>query len=115
MSGGLVPLLLKALNGGLIVTLFAVVGQVAQPKRFAGIFSAAPTIALANLTVVVLTVGTTDLRTYAIGMTVGAAGFLAYALGCQRLLDRFGSLPGSAASFVLWFAVALPGYWLVTR
>ncbi|MBI2704794.1 MAG: hypothetical protein HYX32_05830 [Actinobacteria bacterium] len=43
MSSGLLPLLAKVLNGGLTVTAFAIIGQTAQPKRFAGLFSAGPT------------------------------------------------------------------------
>lgn len=37
-----------ALGGGL-VCLFAVIAEVCQPKRFAGIFSAAPSALLAGL------------------------------------------------------------------
>ena len=33
---------IRALNGGLFVIAFALVGEVLDPKRFAGLFSAAP-------------------------------------------------------------------------
>jgi hypothetical protein len=36
-----VVLAVKALNGGLFVVAFALVGEVLDPKRFAGLFSAA--------------------------------------------------------------------------
>ncbi|MEA2502248.1 MAG: hypothetical protein QOD01_2359, partial [Actinomycetota bacterium] len=40
---------LKAVNGGLFVVAFALVSEALKPKRFAGLFSAAPSVALANL------------------------------------------------------------------
>src|SRR5205085_2307453 len=88
-----------------IVCLFALVGQAAKPKRFAGIFSAAPTVALANLTVVVLAAGTKDIRSYGLGMLVGSAAFVVYALLSQPTLDRFGALRGSALPVAI---VAVP-------
>ena len=45
---------LKALNGGVFVVAFALLAEVAKPKRLAGLFSAAPSIALANLIVIAL-------------------------------------------------------------
>jgi hypothetical protein len=40
---------LRSLIGGLVVSLFAVIGDVLRPKSFAGLFGAAPSIALATL------------------------------------------------------------------
>jgi uncharacterized membrane protein (GlpM family) len=42
-------LLWRFLVGGAIVSLFALLGDVARPKRFAGIFSGAPSVALVTL------------------------------------------------------------------
>jgi len=47
----------KAINGGLFVALFAVLGELLQPKRFAGIFGASPAVALGNPTWVAVAVG----------------------------------------------------------
>ncbi len=41
--------IIRFLVGGLIVSLFAVVGGLFRPRSFSGIFSAAPTVALATL------------------------------------------------------------------
>jgi len=46
-----VVLAVKAVNGGLFVVAFAVVAQCLKPKRFAGLLSAAPSVAIANLIV----------------------------------------------------------------
>ena len=43
------PLALKALNGGLFVVAFALLAEMLKPKRFSGLFSAAPSIALGCL------------------------------------------------------------------
>ena len=43
-----IVLALKAINGGLFVVGFAVVAEVLKPSRFAGLFSAAPSIAMAT-------------------------------------------------------------------
>ena len=48
----------KFLAAGIVVLLFAVVSESFQPKRFAGLFSAAPSILLASLIVTVLLKGT---------------------------------------------------------
>jgi uncharacterized membrane protein (GlpM family) len=104
-----------ALFARLVVVLFALVGEMAKPKRFAGIFSAAPTIALANLTVTALTAGSKDFPAYGLGMLAGTAGFLAYGLVCPVLIDRLGALRGSALSFAAWLAAAGPVFLLVAR
>ena len=41
---------IRFLVGGLVVSLFAVAGDVLRPKSFAGLFGAAPSVALATLT-----------------------------------------------------------------
>jgi hypothetical protein len=43
--------------GGLVVSLFAVLGDVLKPKTFGGLFGAAPSVALATLGLTILTDG----------------------------------------------------------
>jgi hypothetical protein len=45
----LLDYLLRFAAGGLIVSAFAVLGDVLRPKSFAGLFGAAPSVALATL------------------------------------------------------------------
>jgi len=42
-------LVLRFVIGGRVVSLFAVLGDTLKPKSFAGLFSAAPSVALAPL------------------------------------------------------------------
>jgi hypothetical protein len=42
-------LIVRCLIGGTLVSVFALVGDILRPKSFAGLFGAAPSIALATL------------------------------------------------------------------
>lgn len=70
--------------GGVVVSVFAVLGDVLKPKSFAGLFGAAPSVALATLGLTIATNG----KMYAPGecrsMIVGAGAFLIYAWVCTR-------------------------------
>jgi hypothetical protein len=48
---------LRFLLGGLVVSTFAFLGDLFKPKSFAGLFSAAPSVALASLGLAVLSKG----------------------------------------------------------
>jgi hypothetical protein len=61
------------------VVAFALLSAGLSPKRFAGLFSAAPAVALAGLTIVVLDKGSHDAHENAAGMIAGGAGMVAYA------------------------------------
>jgi hypothetical protein len=101
-------LALKALNGGVFVVAFALVGEVARPKRFAGIFSAAPSVALANLLVVIMMKGTHEGIDNSIGMLVGAVAMVtACAVGARLIRDQ-GALKGSVLACAVWLVVAVP-------
>jgi hypothetical protein len=43
------PLVFRFLVGGAVVSLFAILGDLLKPKTFAGLFGAAPSVALATL------------------------------------------------------------------
>lgn len=106
---------IKALNGGLFVVAFALVGEMAVPKRFAGLFSAAPSIALANLLVIALAKGHGEAQRQSTGMVIGA---LAMVLACTAgiwLVRRHHALRGSLALCGVWVALAGVGYAAVLR
>ena len=42
----MMQLVLRFVVGGLVVSLFTVIGDVLKPKSFAGLFGAAPSVAL---------------------------------------------------------------------
>ncbi|MFF0223805.1 DUF3147 family protein [Streptomyces sp. NPDC004629] len=102
----LLEFVLKALIGGLFVVGFALLAETVQPKRLAGIFAAAPSVALGGLILTVVFKGDADAATAARGMVAGAAAFTAYCLVAVPALARFGALRGSAAALVVWYAAA---------
>lgn len=100
----------KALLGGVFVVLFALLSEAMTPKRFAGVFAAAPSVALASLLVTVVAKGAGDARLASVGMTAGAVAFTAYCLAVPAALRRWGALRGAVATVGLWLVVAAAGY-----
>ena len=108
--GDIITLAIRAFVGGAFVMGFAVLGEVLVPKRFAGIMSAAPSVALANLLLVVLTEGCCYAFHESQGMVIGASAFLVAAFVGRWLVSRFGALRGSLALCLVWLLVAIVGY-----
>jgi uncharacterized membrane protein (GlpM family) len=106
MVAEVLQVLTKAIFGGTLVVLFAVFAETLGPKRFAGMFAAAPSVALASLAVTVITKGPIDARRSCAGMLAGAAGFVAYCLLAPAAMRRWGSLRGAGAALAGWFIVA---------
>lgn len=106
---------LKALAGGLLVVAFSLVGEVLQPKRFAGVFSAAPAVAFASLLLTGYLKGPAMGIPQATGMLIGSAGMIVYCVFSLFAVDRFHALVGSIGSWITWFAVAGGLYLLVAR
>lgn len=90
--------LVQAVAGGALVVAFALLGEMLRPNRLAGIFSAAPSIAIAGLVVTVVAKGDVQASRAALGMMLGAAGFVAFALFVGALLERFGAIWSSVRS-----------------
>jgi hypothetical protein len=99
----------KAMLGGVLVVLFAVLSEMVAPKRFAGIFSAAPSVALASLSITLITKSRHDVALAGAGMILGTLALLCYCLVAVPALQRFGALKGAEAALVVWLAVAIPG------
>jgi uncharacterized membrane protein (GlpM family) len=108
-------LAIRAVNGGVFVVVFALIGEVLKPKRLAGLFGAAPSIALANLLVVIADKGDRYAGRELEAMIFGAVGFVAYCLAERVLLMRWHTIPASVASCGAWAALALGGYFGVLR
>src|SRR2546430_14925260 len=98
--------LAKAMVGGLAVVGFSVLGTAGHPKRFAGLFAAAPSVALASLAMTAALKGAAATVPYAQGMLIGSAGMLAYCLLSLYLIDRLHALAGSILSWLAWLAGA---------
>jgi hypothetical protein len=110
MGAKVAEVALKALAGGLFVLAFAAVAHIVTPKRLAGVFSAAPSVALGSLLVTVAFSGTGDVALSGRGMAVGAVAFTVYCLAAVPLIRRFGPWRGSAAALAAWALTAAAGY-----
>jgi uncharacterized membrane protein (GlpM family) len=107
MSGHEIAILaFKGLAGGALVVSFALLSEGLSPKRFAGLFSAAPAVAIAGLAIALLDKGSHEAHESATGMIAGAAGMIAYAAWVVRLLSRMGASPAAAIALGAWVAVA---------
>jgi hypothetical protein len=101
-------LLIRFLVGGTVVSLFAVLGDLLRPKGFAGLFAAAPSVALATLTLTVAAEGRHFAAAEARSMIVGEVAFIAYAAACVYCLGvrHTKSAPTALLLLVLWGVVA---------
>ena len=76
---------IRFLAGGLVVSLFA--ADVLRPKSFAGLFGAAPSVALATLTLAFWKHGGGYVATEGRSMIIGAIALAVYSfLVCQLLM-----------------------------
>src|ERR1700722_10337073 len=76
-------------GGGIIVSLFAALGDVLGPKSFAGLFGAAPSVALATIGLTIRQQGEAYAAIEARSMIFGACAFLIYAALVSWLLRRY--------------------------
>ncbi len=105
-------LVVRFLVGGAVVSCFALIGDLFKPKSFAGLFAAAPSVALATLALTVRHHGPAYAALEASSMLLGAVAFLAYVFVAGLLLLRH-KLPAKPVTLLLlpgWIAVAL-GLW----
>ena len=84
----MIQIVIRFLVGGLVVSAFAMTGDLLKPKSFAGLFGAAPSVALATLGLTVATEGTSYAAIEARSMMAGAIALLAYASLVSWVLMR---------------------------
>ena len=99
---------LRFLAGGIAVSAFAAFGDALRPKSFAGLFGAAPSIALATLLITLSQKGAPFAAVEGRSMIVGAFALAAYSWTVCVLLKRFmmSSWAATMAALIVWFAVA---------
>jgi hypothetical protein len=97
-------LLVRFVVGGTLVSLFAVSGDVLKPKGFAGLFAAAPSVALATLSLTILTDGKYYAAIEAKSMIAGALAFCAYAVLCVYLMaiKHARAAPATISALLAW-------------
>jgi hypothetical protein len=100
---------LRFLAGGIAVSAFATLGDSLRPKSFAGLFGAAPSIALATLLITLSQKGPPFVAMEGRSMIVGAFALSAYSWTVCVLLKKFllTSWAATMAALVIWFAIAL--------
>ena len=99
---------LRFLAGGIAVSAFAALGDILRPKTFAGIFGAAPSIALATLLITLSQKGAPFAAVEGRSMILGAFALAAYSWVVCVLLKKFllSSRAATMAALVVWFVVA---------
>jgi len=105
-------LFIRFLAGGIFVSVFALAGDLLRPKSFAGLFGAAPSVALATLILTLRTKGADYAAIEAQSMLAGAIAFFVYASVASWVLMRYKpkALWVAIASMPAWFGVAF-GLW----
>jgi hypothetical protein len=100
--------MLRFLIGGVVVSVFAILGDTVKPESLGGVFAAAPTIALATLVLTMHRHGGVYVATEARSMVAGAIAFFAYACLVSFVLMRRRPRALTTAIAVLpaWFATA---------
>ena len=105
-------MLFRFVVGGLVVSIFSALGDVLKPKSFAGLFGAAPSVALATLGLTIASNGVAYAAVEARSMIGGAVALFVYAFSVAWVIFRYKrSAPlVTAVLLCLWLATAL-GAW----
>ena len=74
--------------GGIAVSVFSALGEIFQPKTFAGMFGAAPSVALATLGLAFADHGAAYAADECRSMMIGGVGLVVYTTACAALITR---------------------------
>jgi hypothetical protein len=109
--------LIRFLVGGALVSLFATAGDILRPKGFAGLFGAAPSVAIATLALTTFREGASYAAIEARSMMLGAIALIIYTVGCIYLMAKRHAKAGptSAVMLLVWAAVAFTLRFAVLR
>ncbi|HVP63979.1 MAG TPA: DUF3147 family protein [candidate division Zixibacteria bacterium] len=109
-------LLIRFVIGGIVVSCFALIADLFKPESFGGLFGAAPSVAIATLSIAYLKKGAEYVSTESRSMILGAIALGVYAqFVCWLLMRRrMKALPATLVSMPAWFAVA-GGLFLLLR
>ena len=106
---GMKEILLRFIIGGVVVSIFAALGEVLRPKSFAGLFGAAPSIALATLGLTIAHDGKAYAALEARSMIAGSLAFFFYAAAVSWILMRYkpSALTATVALLPVWFGTSV--------
>lgn len=99
---------LRFFAGGVAVSAFATLGDMLRPKTFAGLFGAAPAIALATLLITLSQKGASYAGIEGRSMIVGAFALAVYSWAVCVLLKKLlmSAWTATLAALVVWFVLA---------
>jgi hypothetical protein len=116
MGGQLWFLALKGLLAGAVVMLISVLAASVKPKMLAGLFGAAPSVAIASLLVTSLWQRSPERAALdGRGMVCGAVGMGAYCALAVFLIPKLGPWLGSIIPWAAWAVISFGLYWLFLR
>jgi hypothetical protein len=106
---------IRFLAGGMLVSAFSVLGDMLRPKSFAGLFGAAPSVALVTLSLALWKQGDDYAAVEGRSMILGSLALALYSLVvCQLLIRvRWSALAATMAAALLWLVVALGSRYLL--
>ena len=109
-------LLFRFLVGGVVVSIFAVIGELFEPKRFSGIFGAAPSVAIATLGLTFLQHGGPTVATEGWWMVIGGVAMLIYASLSAWLAskDKVPVWLAAGGAWIAWLAFVFVA-WVALR
>lgn len=95
--------------GGVVVSAFAMLGDMLRPKSFAGLFGAAPSVAFATLTIAIVQHGSHYAAIQTRSMALGAIALAIYSLlVCYLLMRlRWRALTATLVALIVWLAAAV--------
>ena len=103
---------MRFMIGGAIVSFFSILGDLFKPKSFAGLFSAAPSVALASLWLAFEKHGGSYASIEGLSMILGALALYLYSHTVSWVLLRYNVSASivAACTLGLWFVAAF-GLW----
>ena len=110
-------LAIRFVLGGCVVSAFAVLSDALRPRSFAGIFGAAPSVALASVLLSYAAHGAPFVAIEGRSMLLGAAALFVYSATSAWVMRRNSVSPWVAtlALWSLWLLVAFALWYLVVR
>ena len=88
------------------------VTDVLKPKAFAGLFSAAPSVAIASLALTAMLMSSDKASQSALTMIAGAVGMIAFCAVAGLLEKKVGAIVGAGVAWLSWVVVAALVFWV---
>ena len=113
----MLQILVRFLVGGAVVSVFAAMGDILRPKSFAGLFGAAPSVALATLGLTIANEGASYAATESRSMIAGGLALFAYAslVSWIMMKHQFSALLVTIFAIPLWLGTAFGTWYLCLK